>query len=317
MNCGCHQGKSEWSPGKKNFVNSCWSTHEISVDQLMKSHVVNSCYSTNFMNSKLCSYEISCCSTTLFIHQFLSPGAEGLDSHRFQVAQLPLNAFENGAVLGRGAGATGAADQRTETLNLEALQTAELRTSMTPFYTSSRLHPDFIYPSSMLYLFFGACYFVNFHGCCWLMLMLGGCYFVNFHGYCWLMLMRFSMLFSNWDISFSASQLLEQLFSFFSSLFNVFSLFFHLFSSLFFLFSYLFFLSSPSPGTQTEGDCSMAERLGVSLLSNRPINALPMPGPDLTGWKSTSFTIFRTCIQCLRTRYDVQNRVVACIRLQF
>ena len=27
--------------------------------------------------------------------------AEGLQKHRFQVAQLPLNAFENGAVLGR------------------------------------------------------------------------------------------------------------------------------------------------------------------------------------------------------------------------
>ena len=27
--------------------------------------------------------------------------AEGLEKHRFQVAQLPLNAFENGAVLGR------------------------------------------------------------------------------------------------------------------------------------------------------------------------------------------------------------------------
>ena len=31
-------------------------------------------------------------------------GAEGLEQHRFQVAQLPLNIFENGAVLGRGPG---------------------------------------------------------------------------------------------------------------------------------------------------------------------------------------------------------------------
>ena len=31
-------------------------------------------------------------------------GAAGLEQHRFQVAQLPLNIFENGAVLGRGPG---------------------------------------------------------------------------------------------------------------------------------------------------------------------------------------------------------------------
>ena len=37
-------------------------------------------------------------------------------------------------------------------------------------------------------------------------------------------------------------------------------------------------VSAKDTGTQAEGDCSVAERLGVSLLTNRPINALPMPG---------------------------------------
>lgn len=39
-----------------------------------------------------------------------------------------------------------------------------------------------------------------------------------------------------------------------------------------------------TPGTQTEGDCSMAQRLGVSILTNRPINALPMPGVSTGDW---------------------------------
>eukprot|EP00435_Cladocopium_sp_Y103_P065777 s264_g27.t1 len=39
-----------------------------------------------------------------------------------------------------------------------------------------------------------------------------------------------------------------------------------------------------TPGTQTEGDCSVAERLGVSILTNRPINALPMPGVSTGDW---------------------------------
>jgi len=38
------------------------------------------------------------------------------------------------------------------------------------------------------------------------------------------------------------------------------------------------------PGTQVEGDCSVAERLDVSLLTNRPINALPMPGVSTGDW---------------------------------
>ncbi|CAL1127527.1 unnamed protein product [Cladocopium goreaui] len=39
-----------------------------------------------------------------------------------------------------------------------------------------------------------------------------------------------------------------------------------------------------TPGTQAEGDCSMAQRLGVSILTNRPINALPMPGVSTGDW---------------------------------
>ncbi|CAJ1376109.1 unnamed protein product [Effrenium voratum] len=37
-------------------------------------------------------------------------------------------------------------------------------------------------------------------------------------------------------------------------------------------------------GAQMEGDCFMAERLGVSLLTNRPLNALPMPGVSAGDW---------------------------------
>ena len=35
---------------------------------------------------------------------------------------------------------------------------------------------------------------------------------------------------------------------------------------------------------QAEGDCFMATRLGISLLTNRPTNALPIPGVSSGDW---------------------------------